>query len=75
MNAPGKEPMEYFDLATCRRSFVSASELAQYFNCDRRTIVRMIHAQSLPGTKVGRSWRIPTDVARERFHVAQKQAS
>jgi excisionase family DNA binding protein len=64
-----------FDLATHVRPFVTARELAEYLDCDRRTIVRMIHAKSLHGTKVGRCWRIPTDDARRAFHVAHKQAS
>lgn len=64
-----------FDLATHRKPFVTAGALAEYLDCDRRTIVRMIQTDSLPGVKVGRSWRIPTDAARARFHVEQKQAS
>jgi hypothetical protein len=40
---------EGFDLATCQRPFVSATKLAGYLDCDRRTIVRMIHAGSFGG--------------------------
>lgn len=64
-----------FDLAACRRPFVTASAIASYVDCDRRTIVRMIAAGALPGVKVGRSWRVPTDAAREAFHVEHKRAS
>jgi excisionase family DNA binding protein len=64
-----------FDLATCRRPFVSASALAAYLGVDRRTIVRMIQHGSLDAIKVGRAYRVPTHAARAMFHVAQKQAS
>ncbi len=63
------------DLATHRRPFVTAIELADYLGVDRRTIIRMIAQQSLPGVKVGRCWRIPTEAARAAFHVQQKHAS
>lgn len=58
-----------FDLATYAKAYVTASALAGYLGCDRRTIVRMIAVGSLVGVKVGRAWRIPTDAARETFHV------
>lgn len=64
-----------FDLSTHRRPFVTATELAEYLGCDRRTIVRMIHSGSLRGIKVGRCWKVPTDAAREAFHVERKAAS
>jgi excisionase family DNA binding protein len=64
----------HFDLATHRRPFVTAVELANFVGCDPRTIVRMISVGSLPGVKVGRSWRIPTAAARAAFHVQQTQA-
>lgn len=58
-----------FDLATHRRPFATATELAAYLDCDPRTIVRMIHNGSLRGVKVGRCWKVPTEDAREAFHV------
>lgn len=64
-----------FDLATYRRPYVTASALAAYLDCDVRTIVRMITDGALDAVKVGRGWRIPTDAAREKFHVKQKHAS
>jgi excisionase family DNA binding protein len=64
-----------FDLETTPKRFVSASDLAGYLACDRRTIVRMINAGSLPATKVGRAYRIPADAARAVFHVEAKRAS
>lgn len=64
-----------FDLATHRRYFVTATELAGYLGVDRRTIVGMITDGKLEGVKVGRCWRIPTDAACETFHVERKQAS
>lgn len=70
-----EERKAVFDLATCRRHFVTAPELAGYLGVDRRTIVGMITAGDLPGVKVGRGWRIPTEAARCTFHVQQKQAS
>lgn len=66
-----------FDLATHPRPFVSATKLAEYLDCDRRTIVRMIHAGSFGAdcVRVGRSYRIPTKKARAVFHVQQMRAS
>ena len=58
-----------FDLATYAKAYVTASALAAYLEVDRRTIVRMIATGALDGVKVGRAWRIPTDAARETFHV------
>lgn len=67
--------MTEFDLATTRRQFVTATQLAAYLACDPRTIVRLIHNKSLEGVKVGRCWRIPTNAARAAFHVEAKIAS
>lgn len=58
-----------FDLATHRRPYVTPTALAGYLDVDRRTIVGMIHDASLPAVKVGRCWRIPTEAARQAFHV------
>lgn len=70
-----EERQSMFDLATHRRPFVTAGELAGYLGVHRRTIVRMIEGGSLDGVKVGRQWRIPTEAARVTFHVQQTQAS
>ena len=64
-----------FDLATYARPYVTATALAGYLDVDRRTIVGLIADQKLEAVKVGRCWRIPTEVARKMFHVARKQAS
>lgn len=61
------------DLATYERPFVSVRALAAYLDCDPRTIVRMIHEGTLAATKVGREWRIPTEAARQTFHVELHQ--
>lgn len=58
-----------FDLRTHRKPYVTARELADWLDVDRRTVVRMIAGQSLPAVKAGRCWRIPTDAARAMFHV------
>jgi len=57
------------DLSTWPKPFVSARQLAGYMDVVPRTIVRMIRDGALPGVKVGRSWRIPTDDARKAFSV------
>ena len=57
------------DLATHARPFVTVKALAAYLECDRRTIARLIAEGALPARRVGRLWRIPTDAAREKFHV------
>ena len=64
-----------FDLETTPQRFVSCSDLADYLACDRRTIVRMIEVGSLPATKVGRAYRIPSGAAREVFRAQIKRAS
>lgn len=64
-----------FDLETTTKRFTSASDLADYLECDRRTIVRMIEAGTLPATRTGRNYRIPVDAARAVFHVKAKHAS
>ena len=69
-----EEQRARFDLSTHRRAFVTPGQLAHYLDVDPRTIVRMIHQQSLPGVRVGRSWRISTSAARAAFHVEPKQA-
>lgn len=72
-SADQEQQRSAFDLATCRRAYVTAVELAEYLSVDRRTIARM--AESLGGVRVGRAWRIPTDRAAEAFHVERKRAS
>lgn len=65
-----------FDLATHERPYVTAAQLADYLDVDRRTVIRMIKDNALPAVKAGRCWRIPTSVAREKFHVKpHEQAS
>jgi excisionase family DNA binding protein len=64
-----------FNLETTTKRFVSVAFIARYLDCDRRTIVRMIKAGALPATRAGRAYRIPTDKAREAFHVEAKRAS
>lgn len=65
-----------FDLAACRRPWISATMLASHLNVSARTVIRMIHEGSLPGSvKVRACWRIPTDVARDKFHVERRHAS
>lgn len=56
-----------FDLSRHQRPFVSVPDLAGWLDVDRRTIVGMIGAGSLPAVKVGRTWRIPTEAARVAF--------
>ena len=58
------------DLATHPESTVSPQQLADYLDCDVRTIRRMIPS-SLRAFRLGRDWRIPTDEARRVFHVKQ----
>lgn len=70
-----EERLAAFDLATHRRPFATATELAAYLDCDPRTIVRMIHSGALEGVKVGRVWKVSTAAARAAFHVQQKHAS
>jgi len=70
-----EEQRALFDLATHRRPFATAGELAGYLGVHRRTIVRMIETGALDGVKVGRQWRIPTEAARSTFHVQLIQAS
>lgn len=70
-----RDGLSKFDLATHRRPFATATELASYLDCDRRVIVRMIANGALEGVKVGRTWRIPTATARAAFHVEQIPAS
>lgn len=59
------------DLSTHEWPWVTPPELARYLKCDRRTILRMIDADTLLAYRVGRNWRIPTDEARDAFHVQQ----
>lgn len=63
-----------FDLSTWERPFVNAKQLAGYVDVEPRSIIRMIEVGSLKGTKTGRAWRIPTDAAREAFHVQRTAA-
>lgn len=72
-DAKREDERSAFDLATHRRPYVTATELAGYLDVDRRTIVRMI--DKLHGVKVGRCYRIPTKKACEVFHVQQIGAS
>lgn len=62
-----------FDLATHARPFVKVRDLAAYLECDRRTILSMIHDGALEAVKVGRAWRIPTEKACAAFHVQRQQ--
>ena len=55
------------DLKTYAGPFVRVAPLAAYVGCDPRTILRLIAERTLPAFRVGRSWRIPTDVARAAF--------
>ena len=65
-----------FDLAACPRPWVTATMLASYLTVSPRTVIRMIHEGALPGSvKVRATWRIPTAVARAKFHVEQRHAS
>lgn len=64
-----------FNLAAHQRPFVTARQLADFLDVDPRTVVRMIADRAITGVKVGRSWRVPTDHAREVFHVQQIRAS
>lgn len=64
---------EFIDLATYQGNSVTVSALATYLECDTRTVIRMITNKSLKAFKVGREWRIPTDAARETFHVQPHQ--
>lgn len=59
------------DLDTFPCAWVTPRELAQYLDCDPRTIIRMIDAKALGAYRVGRNWRIPIVEARRRFHVEQ----
>lgn len=64
------------DLATHPRPYVTVRALAAYLETDPRTILRLIAEGALEAVKVGRTWRIPTEVARQRFHVEiHQQAS
>ena len=55
------------NLATHPTAFVTPPQLAAYLDCDRRTILRMIHDDALPASRVGRNWRIPIEAARRAF--------
>lgn len=59
------------DLDTFPCAWVTPPELAEYLDCDRRTILRMIDAGSLPAIRVGRNWRIPVAEAKRRFDPAR----
>lgn len=64
------------DLATHPRPYVTVRALARYLETDPRTILRLIHEGALEAVQVGRHWRIPTEVARQKFHVeTQRHAS
>lgn len=71
--AAEREDTLAFDLLTWARPYVTATQLAGYLDVDRRTVVRMITTAALPAVKAGRCWRIPTDVARAKFHVQQHE--
>lgn len=67
--------MSDFNLETHTRPFVTVNDLAEYLDCDRRTIIGMIANGSLPAIKVGRSWRIPTEIARTVFRIKKQGAA
>jgi len=54
-------------LATHPRPYVTPPELAAFLSCDPRTILRMIKTGSLPAFRVGRTWRVTTEQARQAF--------
>lgn len=57
------------DLATHEKAYVTVRALANWADCDPRTIIRMIATHALVAVRVGREWRIPTDDARRVFRV------
>lgn len=68
------QPIE--DLASHASREVTVAVLAEYEDCDERTIIRMIAAGVITGCyKVGREWRIPTRAACVAFKVERRQAS
>lgn len=59
--------LELENLDTYPRAFVTVPQLASHLDCDRRTILRMIHDGNLPAARVGRNWRISIEAARRAF--------
>ena len=57
------------DLASHQKPYVTVSALADLLECDARTITRMINSGDLPAITVGRAFRIPIEVARQRFAI------
>lgn len=64
-----RPPLE--NLATWPLRYVTPVELADYLECDRRTIVRMIDDGVLRAHRVGDKWRIPVGEALRAFPSVQ----
>ena len=56
------------------RLFASVPEVASLLRRDQRTIRRGIEAGTIPATRAGATWSIPTSWLRERAGVAEPAA-
>jgi excisionase family DNA binding protein len=57
------------DLATHDAAACTVSVVAEYLECDERTVRRMIRGGHLFAFRVGPEWRVPTSELRRMFPV------
>jgi len=56
-------------------TFLTSQEMQDLINVDRSTVYRMAEDGRLPGVKIGRQWRFPTDRVREQLGLAPAPTS
>ena len=69
MTTPGHDPARPDEWP----ALLTVSEIAIMAQVSRMTIYRMVHAGELPTLRVGGSFRVPADAARE--YIAIRRAS
>ena len=51
-------------------TFLTSQEMQDLINVDRSTVYRMAEDGRLPGVKIGRQWRFPSDRVAEQLGLA-----
>jgi excisionase family DNA binding protein len=55
------------------RTFARVWETAQIMECSQRTLLTMLAAGEIPGTRIGTQWRIPVAWLRAQVQAGQSQ--
>lgn len=48
---------------------MSVQQVAEYLDCEPKTVEEALRVKRLPGVKYGRSWRIPVSALDEALHA------